>query len=51
MKEQILQIQEGIMIFLDTDIISFYIKGVPEIYGKINEAFDNNDILCTTMIN
>jgi len=39
------------MIFLDTDIISFYIKGVPEIYGKINEAFDNNDTLCTTLIN
>ena len=39
------------MIFLDTDIISFYIKGVPEIYDKINEAFDSNDTLCTTLIN
>jgi hypothetical protein len=26
------------MIFLDTDIISFYIKGIPEIYDKINET-------------
>ena len=39
------------MIFLDTDIISFYIKGMPEIYAKINEAFDNNYTLCTTLIN
>ena len=39
------------MIFLDTDIISFYIKGMPEIYDKINEAFDNNDTICTTLIN
>ena len=39
------------MVFLDTDIISYYFNANTIIKDKILEAIDNNDSICTTVIN
>jgi len=39
------------MIFLDTDIISYYFNANIKIKEKLLEAIDNNDDICTTVIN
>ncbi|MCL2765174.1 MAG: PIN domain-containing protein [Treponema sp.] len=39
------------MIFLDTDIISYYFNANIKIREKILEAIDSNDNICTTVIN
>ena len=39
------------MIFLDTDIISYYFNANIKIKKKILEAIDNNENICTTVIN
>jgi len=39
------------MIFLDTDIISYYFNANIKIKEKIIEAIDNNENICTTVIN
>jgi len=39
------------MIFLDTDIISYYFNANAKIKEKILEAIDNDEDICTTVIN
>jgi len=39
------------MIFLDTDIISYYFNANIKIKEKLLEAIDNNNIICATVIN
>jgi len=39
------------MIFLDTNIISYYFNANIIVKEKILEAIDNNDSICTTIIN
>jgi len=39
------------MIFLDTDIISYYFNANIKIKEKLLEAIDNNNNICTTVIN
>ena len=39
------------MIFLDTNIISYYFNANESIKEKILEAIDNNESICTTVIN
>jgi len=39
------------MIFLDTDIISFYHFAVKNVVDKVNELLDNNKQICITVIN
>jgi predicted nucleic acid-binding protein len=39
------------MIFLDTNIISYYFNANIKVKEKILEAIDNNESICTTVIN
>jgi len=39
------------MIFLDTNIISYYFNANAKIKEKIIETIDNDEIICTTVIN
>jgi predicted nucleic acid-binding protein len=39
------------MIFLDTNIISYYFNANTKIKEKILETIDNNENICTTVIN
>jgi tRNA(fMet)-specific endonuclease VapC len=39
------------MIFLDTNIISYYFNSNSKIKEKILEAIDNDETICTTVIN
>ena len=39
------------MIFLDTNIISYYFNSNEKIKEKLLESIDNDEILCTTVIN
>jgi tRNA(fMet)-specific endonuclease VapC len=39
------------MIFLDTNIISYYFNANAKIKEKILEIIDNDEIICTTVIN
>jgi len=39
------------MIFLDTNIISYYLNSNETIMNKILEQIDNDNVLCTTVIN
>jgi len=39
------------LIFLDTNIISYYLKSDENIIDKVMENIDNDDILCTTLLN
>jgi tRNA(fMet)-specific endonuclease VapC len=39
------------MIFLDTNILSYYFNGNIKIKNKITEALNKNEIVCLTSIN
>jgi len=39
------------MIFLDTDIISFYHYAVKNVVDKVNELIDNNEQISIAVIN